>query len=98
MKLEEIQAILSPEEVKRQLEEIDRREEDRRTLSGEFAPPEYVCRVCGGCVAAVRAFSRSDLIGGQAPRAFIDHWRCEGCGLRYEGLTTLKVPLKQWGT
>jgi uncharacterized protein with PIN domain len=63
--------------------EIERREEDRRCLRGEYAPETGRCVACGGVVEGVVRFHYSDRIGGPPGNAYVPHWACQDCGLMY---------------
>ena len=58
--------------------------EDRRRLTGKYAPEPGVCRVCGGKVIAHIAFQNTGLIGGPAPQGYISSWSCEKCCISYQ--------------
>lgn len=58
--------------------------EDRRHLTGKYAPPVGRCLVCGDEARALLAYPPWDgYLGGLGQNAHITHWQCEGCGLMY---------------
>lgn len=57
--------------------------DDKRTLSGAFAPAVGVCRVCTGKVVAEIKFDHGGLIGGPPPQGHISRWYCADCQLVY---------------
>jgi hypothetical protein len=63
--------------------EMERREEARRCLTGEYAPPTGTCRVCNCIVQAEIKFPYTGVLGGPPTSAFVSRWVCDGCGLVY---------------
>lgn len=78
---------LTPEQIRESLREglarHEQDEEDKRALTGKYAPPSWACRTCGDLVTAVIDFPWNGVIGGLPSNGHVTHWQCDGCGLMY---------------
>lgn len=57
--------------------------EDRRRLTGKFAPAPGVCRVCGGSVVADIGYPDDGRCGGPPRNCYVSGWHCSGCMIVY---------------
>lgn len=57
--------------------------EDRRTLSGKYAPEAGQCRVCKDKVVAKISYPNDGMIGGPPSQGYISGWSCVRCFIMY---------------
>lgn len=75
---------ISQAELDKRLADIERDDEERRTLSGRHASPKGKCVACDGDVVARVTFPVNDRLGGPPTNGYIDRWSCDSCHLVYD--------------